>query len=90
MDTVQALYELQEMEGDLQQSKVDLADVASRLDHNEGVTRSRDRATRARQAFAKLQLEQGELDMDVQQTSTRLIELEQRLYSGKTAASKDQ
>ena len=89
MDTVQALYELQEMEGDLQKSKVDLADVASRLDHNESVVRSRDRAVRAKQAFAKLQLEQGELDIDVQQTSTRLIELEQRLYSGNTAASKD-
>jgi len=89
MDTTQALYELQEMEADLQKSKVDLADVASRLDHNENVVRSRDRAARAKQAFAKLQLRQGELDIDVQQASTRLKELEQRLYSGKTAASKD-
>ena len=89
MDTVQALYELQEMEGDLHKSKVDLADVASRLDHNESVVRSRDRAARAKQAFAKLELRQGELDTDVQQASTRLKELEQRLYSGKTAASKD-
>jgi predicted nucleic acid-binding Zn-ribbon protein len=89
MDSVQALYELQEMEGDLQKSKVDLAEVTSRLDHNESVVRSRDRATRAKQAFAKLQLQQGDLDIDFQQTSMRLKELEQRLYSGNTAASKD-
>lgn len=89
MDSVQALYELQEIEGDLQKSKVDLAEVTSRLDHNESVVRSRDRATRAKQAFSKLQLQQGELDIDVQETSTRLKELEQRLYSGNTAASKD-
>ena len=57
MDSVQALYELQEMEGDLQKSKVDLTEVTSRLDHNESVGRSRDRATRAKQAFAKLQLQ---------------------------------
>ena len=81
MDTVQALYELQEMEGDLQKSKIELADIASRLDHNESVVRSRDRAGRAKQAFAKLQLEQGELDIHVQQTSTRLIELEPVSYT---------
>ena len=89
MDSVQALYELQEIEGDLQKSKVDLAEVTSRLDYNESVVRSRDRATRAKQAFSKLQLQQGELDIDVQETSTRLKELEQRLYSGNTSASKD-
>ncbi len=89
MDSVQALYKLQEMEGDLQKSKVDLTEVTSRLDHNESVSRSRDRATRAKHAFAKLQLQQGELDIGVQETSTRLKELEQRLYSGNTAASKD-
>ncbi|MCH8225717.1 MAG: hypothetical protein IIC97_07615 [Chloroflexi bacterium] len=89
MDIVQSLYELQEMEGDLQKSKADLAEVVSRLDHNEGVVRSRDRAARAQAAFTKLQLQQGELDVDVQETTGRLKELEQRLYSGKTAASKD-
>lgn len=89
MDIVQSLYELQEMEGDLQKSKADLAEVVSRLDHNEGVVRSRDRAARAKAAFTKLQLQQGELDVDVQETTGRLKELEQRLYSGNTAASKD-
>ena len=89
MDVVQALYELQEMEGDLQKSKADLAELVSRLDHNEGVARSRDRSARANQAFNKLQLQQSELDLDVQATAGRLKELEQRLYSGNTAASKD-
>ena len=89
MDMVQALYELQEMESDLQKSKADLAEVISRLDHNEGVARSRDRAARAKQAFTKLQMQQAELDVDVQATAGRLKELEQRLYSGTTAASKD-
>jgi predicted nucleic acid-binding Zn-ribbon protein len=89
MDVVQALYELQEMEGDLQKSKADLAEVVSRLDHNEGVARSRDRSARVNQAFTKLQLQQSELDVDVQETTGRLKELEQRLYSGNTAASKD-
>ncbi|MQG76170.1 MAG: hypothetical protein FI703_02445 [SAR202 cluster bacterium] len=89
MDVVQALYELQEMEGDLQKSKADLAEVVSRLDHNEGVARSRDRSTRVNQAFTKLQLQQSELDVDVQETTDRLKELEQQLYSGNTAASKD-
>lgn len=89
MDIVQSLYELQEMEGDLQKSKADLAEVVSRLDHNEGVVRSRDRAARANAAFTKLQLQQGELDVDVQETAGRLKDLEKRLYSGSTAASKD-
>ena len=89
MDIVQSLYELQEMEGDLQKSKADLAEVVSRLDHNEGVVRSRDRAARAQAAFTKLQLQQGELDVDVQETAGRLKDLEKRLYSGSTAASKD-
>ena len=89
MDTVQALYELQEMEGDLQKSKADLAEVISRLDHNEGVVRSRDRAVRVKAAFTKLQLQQSGLDVDVQEAVGRLKELEKRLYSGSTVASKD-
>jgi predicted nucleic acid-binding Zn-ribbon protein len=89
MDMVQALFELQEMEGDLQKSKTDLAEVVSRLDHNEGVTKSRDRSARAKQAFTRLQMTQAELDVDVQATTARLKELDQRLYSGNTVASKD-
>ena len=89
MVTVQALYELQELELALQKSKADLSEVASRLDHNESVIRARERAARAEQAFTKLQVEQGELDLDVQETTDRLKGLEQRLYSGSTAASKD-
>jgi hypothetical protein len=89
MDIVQSLYELQEMEGDLQKSKADLAEVMSRLDHNEGVARSRDRAARVKAAFTKLQLQQSELDVDVQEAVGRLKDLDKRLYSGSTAASKD-
>ena len=77
------------MEGDLQKSKAELADVVSRLDHNEGVVRSRDRAVRVKAAFTKLQLQQSELDVDVQEAAGRLKDLEKRLYSGNTAASKD-
>ncbi len=89
MDIVQSLYELQEMEGDLQKSKNDLAEVISRLDHNEGVVRSRDRAVRVKAAFTKLQLQQSELDVDVQEAVGRLKDLDKRLYSGSTAAPKD-
>ena len=41
MVTVQALYELQELELALQKSKADLSEVASRLDHNESVFRAK-------------------------------------------------
>ena len=65
MVTVQALYELQELEGALQKSKADLSEVASRLDHNEGVVRARERAVRAKQAgHALVDLEARRLQGD--------------------------
>jgi len=89
MDTVQSLFALQGMEEDLQQSNATLADIVSRLVHNETVAKSRDRSVRVKAAFTKLQMQQNELDVDVQEAAGRLKELEQRLYSGNTAASKD-
>lgn len=89
MATIEALYRLQELELALKKSKTDLADIAARIERDERSLHAHALAVRAQRALAGLDAEQSALDGQVQETAEHLKGLEQRLYSGSTAASKD-
>lgn len=89
MATIEDLYKLQELELALKTSKGDLEDVAARIARDEATVRAQALSARAEKALAVLKTEQTSLDDDVLDTAARIKGLEQRLYSGATAASKD-
>ncbi len=89
MATIEALYRLQELELALKRSKTDLADIAARIERDENALHAHALAVRAQRGLAALEAEQAKLDGEMQDTIERLKGLEQRLYSGSTAASKD-
>ncbi|MCY4624946.1 MAG: C4-type zinc ribbon domain-containing protein [Chloroflexi bacterium] len=89
MATIEALYRLQELELALKESKTGLAGIAARIERDEHALHAHALAVRAQRALAALEAEQAKLDGEVQGTAEHLKGLEQRLYSGSTAASKD-
>ena len=89
MATIEALYRLQELELALKKSKADLADIGARIERDDDALKAHAQSIRAQRALAALEAEQARLDGDVQETVERLRGLEQQLYSGSTAASKD-
>ena len=89
MATIEALYKLQELELAIKKNKADLAGIAARIERDDAAVRAHALAVRAQRALAALEAEQAKLDGEVQATVERLKGLDQRLYSGSTAASKD-
>jgi hypothetical protein len=89
MATIEALYRLQELELALKKSKSDLADIAARIERDDNAIHAHALSVRAQRALAALEAEQAKLDGEVQETVEKLRGLEQQLYSGSTAASKD-
>ena len=89
MATIEALYKLQELELAIKKNKADLAGIAARIERDDAAVHAHALAVRAQRALAALEAEQARLDGEVQDTVERLKGLDQRLYSGSTAASKD-
>ena len=89
MATIEALYKLQELELAIKKNKADLAGIAARIERDDAAVHAHALAVRAQRALAALEAEQARLDGEVQDTVERLKGLDQQLYSGSTAASKD-
>ena len=89
MATIDALHRLQELEQSLRKSKSDLADIAARIERDDTAVHAHALSVRAQRGLAALEAEQAKLDTAVQETVEKLKGLEQQLYSGSTAASKD-
>ena len=89
MASIEALYKLQELEAALRKNRSDRDDVGARLERDAAVEQARAQAARAHRALATLEQEQATLDDEVQETVERLRGLDERLYSGATAAAKD-
>jgi len=82
MTIAKQLYQLQEVDLELDSTEQALKQIASQLGESEEVVRTRDRLESERQRLEELKRRQHPLEWEIDDIGTKLTAIEEKLYSG--------
>ena len=82
MTVAKQLYQLQEVDLELDSTEQALKQIASQLGESEEVVRTRDRLESERQRLEELKRQQHPLEWEIDDIGTKLTAIEEKLYSG--------
>ena len=89
MSVAKQLYQLQEVDVELESAEQALQQVAGRLGESKEVVRARDRLASEQQRLEELKRQQHSLEWEIDDLGTKLTDIEQKLYSGSIGNPKE-
>jgi len=89
MGVAKQLYQLQEVDLELESNEQTLKQLTSQLGESQEVVRVRDRLTSERQCLEELQRQQHSLEWEIEDITTKLTAAEDKLYSGSIGSPKE-
>lgn len=89
MSAARKLYQLQEIDLELESNEQALARITSQLGESQAIVAARDELNGHRQRLEEVKTQQRSLEWEIDDLSAKLKSLEQKLYGGRIASPKE-
>ena len=89
MGVAKQLYQLQEVDLELEANEQALSQIASQLGESQTVVRTRAKLTSESQRLEELKRQQHSLEWDIDDLTTKITPAEERLYGGRMSNPKE-
>ncbi len=89
LSRVQQLYQLQNLDSELDQARKELAEIAAALGESEALKQAKQAVETAEQKLRKAQTKAQDLDLEVNSLANKIGQQEKLLYSGKVGSAKE-
>jgi len=89
MGVVKQLYQLQEVDSEIESTEQTLRQVTAKIGESEEVLRARDRLASEQKLLEELKHQQHSLEWEIDDLGTKIAVIEQKLYSGSIANPKE-
>jgi hypothetical protein len=89
LSQAQQLYQLQNLDSELDQTREQLADITAALGESEALKKAKQAVETAEQELRQAQTKAQDLDLEVGTLANKIVQQEKLLYSGKVSSAKE-